>query len=90
VRDIRKEHHKDDEATMRVYGSLGCVPKGEKTLGHRFDTILFFWKEPGDEGKDVFKVQTVGDRERPNLVEADLKAGFSSVYLRDVAGWVMR
>jgi hypothetical protein len=72
-REVRGDYHPDDLDTRRLYGPLGVLPKGEKQLPHKFDTVVHCGVHPG-EGK--WYLTTIKDRERSLIDEVENK-GFA-------------
>lgn len=72
---------KNDKEVMRLFGSYGVKPRGQKRSPHLFHTLLLMSKMGGQ-----YVISTIGDRERTSLDEDEVTE-FATDYLQKVAKW---
>lgn len=72
---------KNDKEVMRLFGSYGVKPRGQKRSPHLFHTLLLMSKMGGQ-----YVISTIGDRERTPLDEDEV-GEFAVDYLQKVAKW---
>ena len=83
IRDLRLDGMFADKPPERaVFGGLGAMPMGHKSLGHRFDTVLATYEKGG-----AWWIYAVKDRERKLLRDVRVRS-FAADYLQAVGGWV--
>lgn len=75
-----------DKANKAIFGRHGVKPKGQKSLGHTPRTVLLMMVDNRFDGSAEYKMTTVKDRERDDVVQMPW-SDFVMDYLRPVAGW---
>lgn len=72
----------EDTSTRQLFGRYMVKPVGQKDLPYQFHTLLL----AGRDGQGRWTLNTVKDRERPELV-GKIVGNFALDYLREIGGW---
>lgn len=72
---------RSDPEAIEIFGRLGVKPKGQKSLGHQFHTILLMTTK-----RDGWACTTAKDRSRERLTNSPM-SDFVLNYLVPVGGW---
>jgi hypothetical protein len=74
----------DDDVTQAMFGAIGMKPKCQKGFAHQFHTVLYMTTNLAGQWVATTAKDRIG-RDRFTLKPFDV--GFSTAYLKDVAGW---
>lgn len=73
----------DKDAEIKsMYGSYGVRPKGQKSMGHKFSTVLLLTKSRAEE----YRITTIKDRGRREVENLRVEE-FAFDYFAEIAGW---